>query len=232
MKRIAIIPARGGSKRIHKKNIKHFLGKPIIAYAIKNALLSKLFDEVMVTTDDEEIASVALEYGAKVPFMRSKRNSDDYATTIDVITEVVSCYKEQGKVFEFACCIYPCTPLLKEEKLKDSFKMLKENNLDCVFPVVKYGFPIQRAVKLNEKGLVEMIQPENLITRSQDLDYSYHDAGQFYFFRIESLMSKKKLLTDLTGAIELTEMEAQDIDNLIDWKLAEMKFGLVKKITK
>ncbi len=226
---IAIIPARGGSKRIPKKNIKGFLGKPIITYAIENALKSNLFDEVMVSTDDKEIADVAIEFGAKVPFLRSDKNADDYATTIDVITEVINSYKKIGKVFEYACCIYPCTPLLTKEKLSESFRVLENGNFDCVFPIIKYGFPIQRAVKVNG-DLVEMFQPEHLITRSQDLDPSYHDAGQFYFFNVEKLINKQELLTNNTSFIELSEMEAQDIDNIVDWELAEVKYKMLHSI--
>ena len=230
MSRIAIIPARGGSKRIPKKNIREFLGKPIIAYAIQNAINSKLFDEVMVSTDDDDITNIALSFGAKVPFKRSEKNADDHATTMDVITEVISSYEKIGRKFEYACCIYPCTPLLTEEKLEKSFSLLEKNNLDCVFPIVRYGFPIQRAIRLNDEGLVEMFQPEHLITRSQDLELSFHDAGQFYSFNVDNLVSKQKLLTDLTGHIELSEMEAQDIDNLVDWKLAEVKYKMMNKL--
>ena len=229
-KKIAIIPARGGSKRIPKKNIKSFLGKPIIAYAIETAFNSNLFDEVMVSTDCEDIANVAKEYGAKVPFLRSDKNSDDFATTIDVISEVISCYKDRDLSFEYACCIYPCTPLLNKEKLTESFSLLLKHNLDCVFPIIRYGFPVQRAVRVNKDGVVVMIQPEHLITRSQDLEPTFHDAGQFYFFNTEKLVSKQKLLTDLTGYIELSEMEAQDIDNLVDWKLAEVKYKLLRDL--
>lgn len=226
-KKIAIIPARGGSKRISKKNIKPFLGKPIIAYAIQTAINSKLFDEIMVSTDCEDIAKVAKQYGAKVPFLRSDKNSDDFATTIDVITEVINSYEENGKQFEYACCIYPCTPLLTFEKLQKSFESLVSSELDCVFPIIRYGFPIQRAVRLTDDDLVKMFQPEHLLTRSQDLEVSYHDAGQFYSFRVKNLIRKQKLLTDRTGYIELSEMEAQDIDNLIDWKLAEVKYKMI-----
>ena len=227
MSKLAIIPARGGSKRISRKNIKDFLGKPIIAYAIENAINSQLFDEIMVSTDDEVIAEIALGYGAKVPFKRSKKNSSDSATTIDVIKEVIFSYEKLGRQFEYASCIYPCTPLLSKEKLKESFYLLKKNNLDCVFPIIKYGFPIQRAVRLNDKGLIEMFQPEHLITRSQDLEDSFHDAGQFYSFNVNNLVSKQKLITELTGYIEVSEMEAQDIDNLVDWQLAELKYKII-----
>jgi pseudaminic acid cytidylyltransferase len=227
MSKLAIIPARGGSKRIPRKNIKYFLGKPIIAYAIENTINSQLFDEIMVSTDDEVIAEIAISYGAKVPFKRSEKNSSDSATTIDVIKEVIFSYEKLGRQFEYASCIYPCTPLLSKEKLKESFYLLKKNNLDCVFPIIKYGFPIQRAVRLNDKGLIEMFQPEHLTTRSQDLENSFHDAGQFYSFNVNNLVSKQKLLTELTGYIEVSEMEAQDIDNLVDWQLAELKYKII-----
>ena len=227
MSKLAIIPARGGSKRIPRKNIKYFLGKPIIAYAIENAINSQLYDEIMVSTDDEVIAEIAISYGAKVPFKRSEKNSSDSATTIDVIKEVIFYYEKLGRQFEYASCIYPCTPLLSKEKLKESFYLLKKNNLDCVFPVIKYGFPIQRAVRLNDKGLIEMFQPEYLITRSQDLENSFHDAGQFYSFNVNNLVSKQNLITELTGHIEVSEMEAQDIDNLVDWQLAELKYKII-----
>lgn len=230
MSKLAIIPARGGSKRIPKKNIKEFLGKPIIAYAIETAINSKLFDEVMVSTDDHEIAKIALNYGAKVPFLRSEKNANDSAPTIDVIKEVILYYEKLGRKFEDASCIYPCTPLLSKERLLESFYLLENNNLDCVFPIIKYGFPIQRAIRINNKGLVEMFQPEHLITRSQDLENSFHDAGQFYSFNVNNLISKQKLLTDLTGHIEVSEMEAQDIDNLVDWKLAELKYRIINNL--
>lgn len=227
MSKLAIIPARGGSKRIPKKNIKFFLGKPIIAYAIETAINSKLFDEVMVSTDDHDIAEIAVSYGAKVPFIRSEKNANDFATTIDVIKEVISSYEKLERKFKYASCIYPCTPLLSKQRLSESFYLLEKKNLDCVFPIIKYGFPIQRAVRLNDKGLIEMYQPENLITRSQDLEDSFHDAGQFYSFNVNNLVSKQKLITELTGHIEVSEMEAQDIDNLVDWKLAELKYKII-----
>jgi N-acylneuraminate cytidylyltransferase len=228
VRKIAIIPARGGSKRIPKKNSKDFLGKPIISYAIEAALQSNLFDEVMVSTDDSEIAEIAKRYGAKVPFFRSAKNADDFATTMDVLLEVLNDYEKRNYKFDYACCIYPCTPLLKVENLINSFQILKNENLDCVFPIVKYGFPIQRAVRINEKQLVEMFQREHLTTRSQDLEASYHDVGQFYFFDVQKLMEKQQLLTDNTGFIELSEMESQDIDTISDWELAEFKYQFFK----
>ena len=184
----------------------------------------------MVSTDDHEIAEIALSYGANVPFIRSEKNANDFATTIDVIKEVISSYQKLERKFEYASCIYPCTPLLSEQRLLESFYLLEKNNLDCIFPVIKYGFPIQRAVRLNDKGLIEMFQPEHLTTRSQDLEFSFHDAGQFYSFNVNNLIYKQKLLTDITGHIEVSEMEAQDIDNLVDWKLAELKYKIINNL--
>lgn len=230
MRKIAIIPARGGSKRIPKKNIKYFLGKPIIAYSIEAALLSGLFDEVMVSTDDHEIAAIAKKHGASVPFYRSKKNSDDYATTIDVINEVIGEYKKISREFEFTCCIYPCAPLISKNKLEESFLKLISSNLDCVFPMVRFGFPIQRAIRIDANDLIKMVQPEFMQTRSQDLEVSYHDAGQFYFFKTLEILKNNKLWTENTGFIELTEIESQDIDNLVDWNLAELKYKLIRDI--
>tara|TARA_B100000963_G_scaffold361969_2_gene401433 strand:- start:3596 stop:4282 length:687 start_codon:yes stop_codon:yes gene_type:complete len=228
MSKIAIIPARGGSKRIPKKNIRNFLGKPIITYAIDVAIGSKIFDEVIVSTDSEEIAAIARDSGAKVPFMRSQKNSDDYATTFEVIEEVILKYREKNDYFDYGCCIYPCTPLLKEENIIKSFDKLIENDYDLVFPIVKYSFPIQRALKTTH-GLAMMIQPEHITTRSQDLEDSYHDVGQFYSFKVDKLMRKKSLLTDNTSFIEISELESQDIDNIEDWNLAELKYSIINK---
>jgi pseudaminic acid cytidylyltransferase len=227
MKVLAIIPARGGSKRIPKKNIKLFLNKPVIAYAIKLAISSNIFDEVMVSTDSEEIANVALKYGAKVPFIRSNKTSSDYATTFEVIDEVITQYSSLNVEFDRACCIYPCTPLLTVETLLSSYKKLIDEKLDCVFPVIEYSFPIQRSVVI-ENNRVKMNYPEFLKTRSQDLTPNYHDAGQFYFFEINKLLKFKNLYTDNTGVIILSELDAQDIDNFSDWKLAEFKYKFRK----
>lgn len=224
-KNICIIPARGGSKRIPRKNIKNFLGKPIISYSIEAALQSNLFDEVLVSTDDAEIAKVAEKYGAKVPFMRSAENANDFATTFQVIEEVLLAYKKRGLVFTEACCLYPCAPFVTAEKLKEAH--LKLDRFETVFPVVKYGFPIQRALSTNEKDQVQYINPEFELTRSQDLKPSYHDAGQFYWFHTAALLQNKSLISKKTGAIIISELEVQDIDNEIDWKLAELKYKLL-----
>lgn len=224
MSNLCIIPARGGSKRIPQKNIKDFLGKPIIAYSIDAALESNLFDEVMVSTDDREIAEIAIQYGAKVPFLRSAEKADDIATTYEVIEEVIFNYKSKGRIFDKVCCIYPCAPFISIDKLKEAF--IKLQDFDTVFPVVKYGFPIQRALKKDETDRISFIQPEFELSRSQDLNESYHDAGQFYWFNIAKLLENKSIISKNTACVVLHEMEVQDIDNEIDWQLAELKFKL------
>jgi pseudaminic acid cytidylyltransferase len=223
MNTLAIITARGGSKRIPRKNIKEFLGKPIIKYSIDAAIESKCFDEVMVSTDDYDIANLSLDYGVKVPFMRSEKNSNDYATTAEVLLEVLNYYKDKGKHFDYACCIYPTAPFVTSEKLLNAYTKLIESGAKAVVPIVKFGFPILRSFKL-ENELVKMNWPEYLNIRSQDLPQSYHDAGQFYFFRVDSFLTDNKVFTDKTIGIEMPESEVQDIDNEEDWKIAEIKY--------
>lgn len=225
MSSICIITARGGSKRIPKKNIKEFCGKPIIAYSIEAALASKLFDEVMVSTDSEEIAAVARHYGAKVPFMRSAKNSDDFATTADVLQEVISAYEKRGQKFDTMCCIYPTAPFVTADKLRAAYKKLTESDADLVQPVVAFSFPPQRAFVIRD-GQLTYRYPECAPMRSQDLENWYHDAGQFYFYRVEAFVNKGTLKII---PFELPETEVQDIDNLTDWELAEMKYRLMRK---
>lgn len=224
---LCIIPARGGSKRIPRKNIKDFFGKPILAYSIQAATESNLFKEIIVSTDDDEIAEMAKKFGASVPFMRSAKTSDDFATTVDVIEEVISQYKNIGLTFDTTCCIYPCAPFVNANKITNAFNLLNEKKFDSVFPVVAFGFPVQRALKLSEEKL-SFIQPEYALSRSQDLEKAYHDAGQFYWINTNSFLSTKKIVSDNCGAIVVSEMEAQDIDNESDWKLAELKYQLLK----
>lgn len=222
---IAIIPARGGSKRIPRKNINDFLGKPIIAYSIEAAIQSNLFDTIMVSTDDEEIAEIAKKHGAEVPFMRSNTNADDYATTSDVLLEVIDKYFQKEIIYNYCCCIYPTAPLITSKTLIKAHNNLIENNFDSVFPVVKYSYPVQRGLRIvNNKA--NMVWPENLNERSQDLEIIYHDAGQFYCFVVDNFIQNKVLFGDNSGVIELSENEVQDIDNEIDWKLAEMKYKI------
>ena len=186
--KIAIITARGGSKRIPRKNIKNFCGKPIIAYSIEAAVNSKLFDEVMVSTDDAEIAEVSKKFGADIPFMRSEKNSDDYATTADVLNEVLDEYSTRGKNFEYMCCIYPTAPFVTAEKLQRAFNSLVEKNADVLIPVVKFSYPPQRSFILDD-GNLKYKWAQYARSRSQDLEKFYHDAGQFYFYRTTSFVA-------------------------------------------
>ena len=226
MKRLAIIPARGGSKRIPGKNIKDFLGKPIIAYSIETAAASGLFDEIMVSTDDEAIADTARRYGAVVPFMRSAEASDDFATTADVLREVLSKYAGQGHDIEEACCIYATAPLMNGERLVEALAEMHAGGYDCAFPVVQFSYPPQRGLVIRN-GKVSRNDPKHAMTRSQDLEPIYHDAGQFYFFKVDSFAARNTLISTNSCAIVLPELEVQDLDNLTDWALAEMKYKLM-----
>ena len=224
MKSIAIIPARGGSKRIPRKNIKIFSGKPIIYYAIQSALNSKCFDEVMVSTDDLEIAEISRQCGAQVPFLRSKETSTDHAMTADVLLEVLNKYDEAHQKFDLACCIYATSVFTTFEKLKKTKEiLLNKEEVQATFPILRFGFPIQRAYKIN-KGYIEMMWPENYNVRSQDLEPTYHDAGQFYWFRVNDFKKYQRVLMDQCVGYEVPETEAQDIDSEVDWALAEIKF--------
>jgi N-acylneuraminate cytidylyltransferase len=230
MGNLAIIPARGGSKRIPRKNCKNFLGKPIIAYSIEVALNSGLFEEIMVSTDDREIAEIAQKYGAKVPFMRSAENSNDFATTIDVIEEVLTQYQNRNRHFDNVCCIYPTAPLAHVEDLKKGLQLLTDSHLDSVFPVTPFSFPIQRSVVI-ENMKTRFAHPEFSQTRSQDLETHYHDAGQWYWLNFQNFLATKKIITDNTSSIILDELQVQDIDNETDWKLAELKYELLQSLT-
>lgn len=227
--RIAIITARGGSKRIPKKNIKDFCGKPIIAYSIEAALKSGAFTEVMVSTDSEEIAEISRKYGANVPFMRSKQNSNDYATTADVILEVLQQYKKQGKEFEYTCCIYPTAPFVTESKLKEAMRIMEKNNPIEVMPVVAFSFPPQRCFVIGEDGYMQYKYKEFMLSRSQDLEKQYHDAGQFYIYKTDAYLKQKGIISDNIMPIIVSEMEVQDIDQEDDWKIAEIKYKRMKE---
>lgn len=228
MKKLAIITARGGSKRIPRKNIKDFLGKPIIAYSIEAALASGEFDEVMVSTDDEEIASIAREYGAKVPFLRSEKTSNDFASTTDVIIEVLDEYKKRGTDYEIAACIYPTAPFVTGDKLKTAVKKLEESDADTLIPVVNFSYPPQRALVINDGKLI-FRKPEYMQSRSQDLEPWYHDVGQFYLLRTEAFRKNLALMAGNILPLVVSELEVQDIDNETDWKIAEMKYKIIKE---
>lgn len=223
--KLALIAARGGSKRIPRKNIRPFLGKPIIAYSIDAALKSGCFDEVMVSTDDQEIAEVGRRYGASVPFMRSAATSHDHATTADVIVEVLREYAARGQAVSVACCLYSTAPFVTAATLRAASELLDSNpRFSGVIPVARFSYPIQRALKLRDQ-CVELFQPEHLLSRSQDLEAAYHDAGQFYWIRADRFLAEPNLMTATTAALVLPESEVQDIDTESDWLAAELKFS-------
>lgn len=223
MKSIAVITARGGSKRIPRKNIKPFLGKPIIEYSIRAALESGCFDEVMVSTDDTEIAEISQKAGAKVPFLRSRETANDFATTADVITEVLNSYRVQGQSFDICCCIYPTAPFVTAKKLREAMELLQVGEADGVVPVVAFSYPPQRAF-VEREGVLQFVAPEFRNARSQDLESWYHDAGQFYLLQVESFLQTGLMFGKRVLPYKVSELEVQDIDNETDWLLAEMKY--------
>lgn len=229
MGKIAIITARGGSKRIPKKNIREFLGKPILAYSIEAALGSGLFDEVMVSTDSTEIADIAERFGARVPFYRSDATSNDYATTNDVILEVLDKYERRGENFDIAVCLYPTAPFVTAQKLISAVKELEDSDADTLIPVVPFSYPPQRALIIDQ-GKLRFLYPENLDARSQDLMPHYHDVGQFYVIRTEAFKVNKKLMVGNILPFIVDEREVQDIDNESDWAIAEMKYKLMQNM--
>ncbi len=228
MSAIAIITARGGSKRIPRKNIKDFLGKPIIAYSIEAALQSGVFDEVMVSTDDEEITEIAKQYGAHVPFLRSAATSNDFATTTDVLLEVLDEYNKLGKNFDYMACLYPTNPFVSVEKLTEAMDVIKTGLYNEVLPVVQFSFPPQRGYIRNEDGTLSYKWEEFKNTRSQDLQPMFHDAGQFYFYKVSSYIENKGV-KDGIYPILCPEHEVQDIDNEEDWKMAELKVRFMRE---
>ena len=225
MKKIAIIPARGGSKRIPGKNIRDFFGKPIIAYSIEAALKSGLFEEVMVSTNSREIAEISTKFGAKVPFIRSKENSNDYAALYDVMNEVVEQYKLSGIEFEIGCCILSTAPLIQQKYLKKGLDILLNNSFDSVRPLVRFSHPIQRVWYMADNGSITFSNKEFARTRSQDLEPVYHDAAQFYWFYTKGGMNY-----DNCGGFEISELETQGVDSEEDWQILCLKYELLNKI--
>ena len=223
---IAIIPARGGSKRIPRKNIKLFHGKPLIAYSIEAALKSELFDKVIVTTDDEEIASIAKKYGADVPFIRPKELSDDFTNTKDVIDHALEYFEERGERYEYECTIYATAPLLQPKYLMEGFVALKNSDAINAFSATTMPFPIQRTFKLDKNGRCEMFWPQNYQTRSQDLEEAYQDAGQFYWTKLDKTSNEIMFGKDSIPII-LPRHLVQDIDTLEDWERAEFMYKAV-----
>jgi N-acylneuraminate cytidylyltransferase len=230
MKNLAIIPARGGSKRIPRKNLKSFLGKPIIEYSIEAALSSGLFDEVMVSTEDVDIGRASIALGAKVPFFRSDKNASDFATLADVVLEVIAWYEKNRTKPENICCILATAPFVTPAKLQTAYDKLINEQFTVVFPAAKFSYPIQRALHVDpESQTISMVYPENLTARSQDLEDYYHDSGQFYWAKVDTLKREKSFITSDTGILELPQIEVQDIDNEDDWIIAEQKYLLMNK---
>ena len=223
MKNLCIIPARGGSKRIPRKNIKPFMGKPIIAYSIENAKATGLFDEIMVSTDDPEIVEIAEQYGASVPFLRSEKTANDYATLADVLEEVIQMYSERGQLFDNMCCILATSPLLKSETISEAFRMLEKSFFTTICPMVAYSYPILRSYSMTEEGEMIMNWPEYAKARSQDLKPAYHDSGTFYWHKIKPWLDGNRR----RGGIVISEELVQDIDTEQDWKIAEMKYKII-----
>lgn len=226
--RLAVIPARGGSKRIPHKNIKNFCGKPIIAYSIETAIKSGLFDKVIVTTDDPEIAKVAEQYGAEIPFVRPKELSDDFTGTVPVVAHAIGAMQQLGYNIKEVCCIYATAPFVLAEDLQQGLKSLSEYQSDYAFSCTSFPFPIQRAVKLSQENAVSMFSPEFEQTRSQDLEEAYHDAGQFYWGTVAAFCNAKPIFNGNSRAVILPRSRVQDIDTLEDWERAEWLFKAMK----
>lgn len=220
---VCVITARGGSKRIPRKNIRDFCGKPIILYSIEAALSCGLFDEVMVSTDDEEIAAIAQSCGASVPFMRSDRTSGDFATTAEVLLEVLDEYEKDGRSFGMVCCIYPTAPFVTPEKITGAISLYESSGADSVLTVTRFSFPPQRGLIGRDDRLTYWM-PEYEMTRSQDIEPIFHDAGQLYLRRVSSLRETRSMVGPYSVGYEVPETEVQDIDNETDWQIAEMKY--------
>lgn len=229
MRTLAVIPARGGSKRIPGKNLKVFEGKPILHWAIAKADEAGVFDALMVSTDDAEIAASARAAGAEVPFLRSAETADDHATLLDVLSEVVEAYGRMGQSFDAVCCILPTAVLMTAGRLREGCAMFATGQYDSVFPVVRFPAPIQRALRRDEAGLISMFQPEHYRSRSQDLEPAYHDAGQFYWMSSEACLERRSTFEGQAGGLVIDETEAQDIDTETDWRIAELKHRLMRQ---
>jgi N-acylneuraminate cytidylyltransferase len=221
---LAVIPARGGSKRIPRKNIKMFLGKPIIAYSLAAAQKAKCFSDIIVSTDDKKISSVVKKLGGKVPFLRSRKTADDNAGLADVLQEVIIAYEEWAhRRIDLVCCILATAPLVMPENIFQGYQLVQNDNFDAVLPVVRYSYPIQRAVRVDKK-YVSMIWPKNYMKRSQELEPTYHDVGQFYWIKRDRLFEYGKIFIPRLGYIIIDEAKAQDIDTERDWYIAEKKY--------
>ena len=223
---IAVIPARGGSKRIPRKNIKEFNGLPMLAWSITKALDSKLFSSVVVSTDDQEIADIAIKFGAEVPFFRPPELADDITPTVPVVSHAIATLIKRGLNPQYVCCIYPCAPLVLVTDLQEAFSMMKSSNANFVYPVTEYAHPIQRAMRRLPSGKMELYNPEYELTRTQDLEVSYHDSGQFYWGKSNAWLDNKKMHTDGLGMV-IPNWRVVDIDNENDWVKAELIHSII-----
>ena len=222
--KLAVIPARGGSKRIRRKNIRDFCGRPIIAYSIEAAIISELFDRVIVSTDDEEIAGIARNLGAEVPFMRPIELADDFTGTNAVVSHAIKWFDENDQSVSIACCIYPTAPFLDVEYLLEGYNRLNGSDMLFAFSVTSFAFPIQRAIRILKHGGVQPIWPKHIGSRSQDLEVAYHDAGQFYWGFPDAFINNRDLFSDRAIPIVLPRHLVQDIDNHEDWRRAELMY--------
>jgi len=228
MHRVAIIPARGGSKRIPRKNVKEFCGKPMIAWSIEAAKASGCFDKIIVSTDDAEIAGVAKECGATVPFLRPAELSDDFTGTLPVIRHAVEWLTDHEDPVSFACCLYATAPFVSAEDLRRGWELIQREGCSYAFSVTSYAFPIQRAVRITENGRVAMFNPEHFQTRSQDLEEAWHDAGQFYWGAAQAWREERPIFGEESLPVKLPRHRVQDIDTPEDWARAEWLFRAMK----
>jgi pseudaminic acid cytidylyltransferase len=228
--RLCVIPARGGSKRIPRKNIKDFCGKPMIAWSIEAAIKSKCFNRIVVSTDDVEIASVAERYGAEIPFIRPAELADDYSGTTAVIAHAIGWHHSQGETAEKVCCLYATAPFIQADDLQNGLDILDRSGADYAFSVTSYAFPIQRAIRITDNQRVEMFQPEHFNTRSQDLEEAWHDAGQFYWGRAAAWLAKKPIFSNDAVPVLMPRHRVQDIDTAEDWERAQLMFRLLDRI--
>lgn len=226
--RLAVIPARGGSKRIPRKNIRAFCGRPMIAWSIEAALQSGCFQQVIVSTDDDEIAYIARAWGAGVPFKRPASLADDHTATLPVIAHAIEWYHHHGHVPTDICCVYATAPFVQAADLRTGLSLLERDGCDYVFTVTSYPFPVQRAIRITRDGRVEMFNPEHFNTRSQDLEEAYHDAGQFYWGRSEAWLKKIPIFSSVATPLVLPRYRVQDIDTLEDWERAEQMFEAIR----
>lgn len=228
--RLAVIPARGGSKRIPRKNVREFCGRPMIAWSIEAALQSGCFEKIVVSTDDDEIAAISVSEGAEVPFRRPGNLSDDYTATSPVVAHAIQWCSDAGSTPEQVCCLYATAPFVNPVDIVQGLRQLEASDADFAFSVTSYPFPIQRAVRVNESGRVSMFQPEHFLTRSQDLEEAYHDAGQFYWGTATAWLENRPIFSTKSAAVFLPRHRVQDIDTPEDWQRAELMFSVIRSM--